>query len=318
MPKTTEPISLIQQTLTEFGVILVGVTLVTLGALYYFRRVRMERPPIGTFNGRDIVILLAFIVALPFLYGYLPLWLITCLLILTFTSSLYLGYKPVIGTGRAWLGIGLLIGINVWTSHHLMGSTAGWQLWWAELSIMVGLGAIAVSNLYIQGGMKLQYVAWLALALAVYDIIFATVLPLTDELVAGYLAHPLDPLMGMRFGIDNYGVGLGDLLVYSLYLVAAYKAYGAKAARIAFGLIVVFGALVTAFIPFAINFLDQELDLLVPSQALFGPAAFLCYLWMKRRWGRERTMAEYLASTDARVPATPPAALAPTPEPASV
>jgi hypothetical protein len=318
MPKTTEPISLIQQTLTEFGVILVGVTLVTLGALYYFRRVRMERPPIGTFNGRDIVILLAFIVALPFLYGYLPLWLITCLLILTFTSSLYLGYKPVIGTGRAWLGIGLLIGINVWTSHHLMGSTAGWQLWWAELSIMVGLGAIAVSNLYIQGGMKLQYVAWLALALAVYDIIFATVLPLTDELVAGYLAHPLDPLMGMRFGIDNYGVGLGDLLVYSLYLVAAYKAYGAKAARIAFGLIVVFGALVTAFIPFVINFLDQELDLLVPSQALFGPAAFLCYLWMKRRWGRERTMAEYLASTDARVPATPPAALAPAPEPASV
>jgi hypothetical protein len=102
-----------------------------------------------------------------------------------------------------------------------MGTTAGWQLWWAELSLMVGLGAVAVSNLYIQGGMKLQYVAWLALALAVYDIIFATVLPLTDELVAGYLAHPLGPLMGMRFGIDNYGAGLGDLLVYSLFLVAS-------------------------------------------------------------------------------------------------
>jgi len=318
MPKTTEPISLFQQTATEFGVILVSVILVTLGALYYFRRVRMERPPIGTFNGRDIVILLAFIVALPFLYGYLPLWLITCLLILTFTSALYLGYTPVLGTARTWLGIGLLIGLNVWTSHHLMGTTAGWQLWWAELSIMVGLGAIAVSNLYIQGGMKLQYVAWLALALAAYDIVFATALPLTDELVAGYLAHPLDPLMGMRFGIDNYGVGLGDLLVYSLFFVASYKAYGAKAARIAFGLILVFGALVTAFIPFLINFLDTELDLLVPSQALFGPAAFLCYLWMKRRWGRERTMAEYLASSDARVPATAPAALTPAPEPASV
>ena len=104
MPKTTEPISLFQQTATEFGVILVSVILVTLGALYYFQRVRMERPPIGTFNGRDIVILLAFIVALPFLYGYLPLWLITCLLILTFTSSLYLGYKPVLGTASAILG----------------------------------------------------------------------------------------------------------------------------------------------------------------------------------------------------------------------
>jgi hypothetical protein len=318
MPKVTEPISLLQQTATEFGVVLVSVTLVSLGALYYFRRVRMERPPIGTFNGRDIVILLAFVIALPFVYGYLPLWLITCLLVLTFTSSLYLGYKPVLGTGRTWLGIGLLIGLNIWTSHHLMGTTAGWQLWWAELSVLVGLGAIAVSNLYVQGGMKLQYVAWFALALAAYDIVFATVLPLTDELVAGYLAHPLDPLMGMRFGIDNYGVGLGDLLVYSLFMVASYKAYGVKAARIAFGLIVVFGALVTAFIPFALNFLDQELDLLVPSQALFGPAAFLCYLWMKHRWGRERTMAEYLASTDARVPASAPATPAPAPEPASV
>jgi hypothetical protein len=318
MPVTTEPISLFQQTATEFGVIVVGVALVCSGALFYFRRVRMERPPVGTFNGRDIVILLAFIVTLPFLYGYLPYWLITCLLVLTFASSLYIGYSKVLGRARTWLGIGLLIGLNVWTSHHLMGTTAGWQLWWAELSLMVGLGAISVSNLYVQGGMKLVHVAWLALALAVYDIIFATILPLTDQLVAGYLAHPLDPLLGMRFGIDNYAVGLGDLLAYSLFLVAAYKAYGAKAARIAFGLIMVMGALVTAFIPFLLNFLDTELDLLVPAQAFFGPAAFLCYLWMRRRYGPERTMAEYLASTDAVAPAPARAPLAPAREPASV
>jgi hypothetical protein len=315
---TTEPISLLQQTLTEFGVILVGVTVVTWGALFYFRRVRLERPPIGTFNGRDIVVLLAFISVLPFLYGYLPYWLITCLLILTFTSALYIGYRPVLGAGRTWLGIGLLIGLNIWTSHHLMGTTAGWQLWWAELSILVGLGAIAVSNLYVQGGMKLRYVTWLAVGLAIYDIIFATLLPLTDKLVAGYLAHPLDPLLGMRFGIDNYGVGLGDLLVYSLFLVATYKAYGPKAARIAYGLIVFMGALVTAFIPFLLNFLDTELDLLVPAQALFGPSALICYLWMRRRYGRERTMGEYLASADAAPRRTAQAPVSSAPEPASV
>ena len=321
MPATTEPISLLQQTLTEFGVLVVGVTLVISGALLYFRRVRMERPPIGTFNGRDIVILLLFISVLPFLYGYLPYWIITCLLIVTFSSALYIGYHQVLGRGWTWLGIGLLIGLNYWTSHHLMGTTAGWQLWWAELTILVGLGAISVSNLYVQGGMRLQLVAWLALGLAVYDIVFATLLPLTDQLVAGYLAHPLDPLLGMRFGIDNYGVGLGDLLVYSLFLIACYKAYGAKAARIAYGLILVMGAFVTAFIPFLGNFVDTQLDLLIPSQALFGPAAFGCYLWMKRRWGPERTMAQYLASADAApaAPAAVPVRLAPgpAPEPAS-
>lgn len=315
---TTEPISLLQQTLTEFGVILTGVTLVSGGSLLYFRRVRMERPPVGTFNGRDIVILLAFIATLPFLYAVLPNWLITCLLVITFASSLFIGYRPVLGATGAWLGIGLLIGLNIWTSHHLMGTTGGWQLWWAELSVLVGLGSISVVNLYVQGGMKLRYVAWLSLALAAYDIVFATALPLTDKLVAGYLANPLDPLLGMRFGIDNYGVGLGDLLIYSLFLTASYKAYGARAARLAFGLIVVVGAGVTAFVPFLLNFLDTELDLLVPSQAFFGPAAFLCYLWMKRRYGRERTMGEYLASAEAAARAATSAQPAPAPEPASV
>jgi hypothetical protein len=315
---TTEPISLLQQTLTEFGVFAVGALLVSTGALIYFRRVRMDRPPVGTFNGRDLIILLAFIVALPFLYGYLPYWLITCLLVLTFSSALYIGYRQILGATWTWLGIGLLIGLNIWTSHYLMGTTAGWQIWWAELSVLVGLAAIAVSNLYVQGGMKMRYVAWLSLALAAYDLIFATVLNFTDKLVAGYLAHPLDPLLGMRFGIDNYGVGLGDLLVYSMFLIAAYKAYGRAGARVAYGLIFVFGAVATSFAPFALNFLDTELDLLVPAQAFFGPAALICYLWMRRRYGRERTMGEFIASTRGGAPSPVTAEPAPAPEPASV
>jgi hypothetical protein len=316
---TSEPTSLLQQLSTEFGVLLVGIVIISTAAVFYFRRVRMERPPIGTFNGRDIVILVAFISALPFLYGYLPNWLITILLTLTFSSGLYIGYRQLLGATRTWLGIGLLIGLNIYTSDHLLGTTLGWQLWWLELSVMVGLGAVAVANLYVQGGMRLQHVAWLSLALAVYDLIFATILPLTDKLVANYLSHPLDPLLGMRFGIDNYGVGLGDLLVYALFLTAVYKAYGKHAARLGLGLIVVVGAAVVSFVPLAFNFLDVELDVLVPSQVFFGPSAFLFYLWLKHRYGRERTMAEYLASDDnlTRRPVTAPQP-SPAPEPASV
>jgi hypothetical protein len=292
------PISLFQQTATEFGVILVGVTVVTQSSLAYLRRVRMERPPVGTFNGRDIAILVTFIVCLPFLYGYLPFWLITCLLTLTFSSALYLGYSGVLGRGRVWLLIGALIGLNIWTSAHLMGTTLGWQTWWLELDVLVILGAVAVANLYVQGGMKLKHVAWLALALAIYDFIFDQLLPLTDKLVAGYLSHPMDPLFGFRFGIDNYGVGLGDLLVYSLFLTACYKAYGWRAAKIAIGLIYTVGAFATAFVPFLIALTDPEQDLLVPAQVLFGPLAFATYYWMRRRWGPERTMAQFLASPD--------------------
>jgi hypothetical protein len=308
---------MLEQTCTEFGVIMTGTIVVCGGALAYFRRVRMERPAVGTFNARDVAILLVFIGVLPFVYGWLPVPLVTCLLVLTFASALYIGYRPLLGSAGIWLGIGLLFGFNIWTGYHLMGTLPGWQLWFTEQSVTVMLGAIAVCNLYLQGGMKLRHVAWLSLGLAGYDVIFAAYYPLTGRLIARYLTHPLTPLVGMRFGYVDYAVGLGDLLVYSLFFVAAYKAYGARAATVAAGVIVVMGGFATAFIPFLFNFTNANLDDLVPAQSLFGPAAFVAYLWMKRHYGRERTMAEYLASQDGAA-AAPRAEQAPAPEPASI
>jgi hypothetical protein len=306
-----------EQTLTLLGVIMTGVIVVCGGALAYFRRVRMDRPPVGTFNARDVVILLIFIGILPFVYGWLPIPLVTCLLVVTFASALYMGYRPLLGSVGIWLGIGLLFGFDIWSSNHIMGTLPGWQVWFTEQGIVVALAAIAVCNLFLQGGMKLRHVAWLSLGLAGYDVIFASYYPLTGRLIARYITHPLTPLFGMRFGLDDYAVGLGDLLVYSLFFVAAYKAYGARAARIAAGVIVVMGGFATAFIPFLFNFTNANLDVLVPAQSLFGPAAFLTYLWMKRHYGRERTMAEYLASQDGAA-AAPRVEQAPAPEPASI
>lgn len=317
MPVPIEPIPTWEQDLTEVGVIITGVILVCAGALIYFRRVRVERPPVGTFNARDVVILLVIIGILPFVYGWLPTAVVTCVLTLAFASALYIGYSPVLGRAGAWLGIGLLLGFNIWSSNHIMGTLPGWQLWFTEQGIVVVLVGISICNLYLQGGMKLRHVAWLALGLAGYDVIFAAYYPLTGRLIARYLTHPVTPLLGMRFGYVDYAVGLGDLLVYSLFLVAAYKAYGARAATIAGGVIVVMGGFATAFIPLLFNFTNANLDNLVPAQSLFGPAAFVTYLWMKRHYGRERTMAEYLASQDGAA-AAPEVEQAPAPEPASI
>lgn len=311
------PTSLLRQQLIEAAVTMAAAGLISVCALLYFRRVRMDRPPIGRFNGRDITILLAIIIALPFLYAVLPEWALTCFLALTFASALHIGYRPLLGLALVWLVIGLLIGANIWTSHTLEGSTAGWQLWWAELDVMVAAGAVAVSNLYVQGGMKMRHVAWFSLGLAVYDVIFTGFLPLTSKLVQEFLGAPLDPSFGMRFGIDNFAIGIGDLLVYGLFVVAAYKAYGRQAARLAVGVVVAFGALLPAFAPLAINFIDARHDVLVPNQAFFGPVVFVCYLWMNHRYGRERTMAEYRASAGPLPEPAAPAPSATAPEPAS-
>lgn len=46
------------------------------------------------------------------------------------------------------------------------------------------------------------------------------------------------------------------------------------------------------------------LNVVVPAQTFFGPAALVAYLWLRRR-GPERTMAQYLASADVGRELTP-------------
>ena len=318
MPAHVFPIPFLQQSLLELCVCMVGAVTVTTGALIYFRRVRQDRPPIGTFNGRDIAILLTVIVALPFLYAVLPAWVLLCFLILTFTDAISIGYGPVVGGAPLWLGIGLLIGANIWTSHAQMGTVTGWRVWWIELDILVILSAIAVANLYVQGGMRLQHVAWFGLALALYDVCSTLVINVTAVLVEEFIGKPLDPTFGFRFGVNNYGIGIGDLLFYALFTVASYKAYGWTAARLAIGVTAVFGVAAPTLFPLLIQLVDFRNDVLIPSQIFFAPPAFLCYLWMKRRYGRERTMAEYWASTGGAAPGADPALPASARQPASV
>ncbi|MDT4964485.1 MAG: hypothetical protein QOF87_4132 [Pseudonocardiales bacterium] len=312
--------SLVFPTIFELILAVSASVLTSLLALAYLRRIRLERPAIGTFNGRDIATLFVFIVGLPLLYIVLPQWLLTTFLTLTFVAAVSIGYRPLLNPTRLWPAIGLLVGVNFWLARTQLGTVLGWQVYWIENGVLVILAAVAVANLYVQGGMRLKHVAWFALILAVYDAIFTLKWPVTNRLAERFLGYPLNPSVGFRMGIYNASLGLGDLLVYALFLIAAYKAYGRLAARISMVIIVIFGAVVPSLAPLLFReLIDARTDLIVPAQSAFGPIAFLCYLWLKRRFGPERTTREFLASED--VPqSTPAAALTPpvpVPEPAS-
>ncbi|HEV2887774.1 MAG TPA: hypothetical protein VGX49_12740 [Jatrophihabitans sp.] len=301
-----------------------GAVLTSAAALFYLRRVRLERPAIGTFNSRDIRILFVFIVFLPLLYALLPHWALTTFLSITFASALSIGLRPLLRPATVWIVVGTLIGGSIWFSRTMLGTVWGWQLSWLEGDLLVLMAATAIANLYVQGGMRLKHVAWFALILAGYDIAFTTVLPVNSHLAEEFLGWPLDPSFGMRFGLYNATIGIGDLLVYALFLIAAFKAYGRAAARVAMGLIVVFGIAAVCAAPLLLDgFITARTDVAVPAQTVFGPAAFVAYLWMRRRYGRERTMQEFLASADVARPtsvpaATPAPAVQPVPAPSPV
>jgi hypothetical protein len=294
---------MVEQTIFQVIVVLVGALSTTAAAVFYFRRVRLERPAIGCFNGRDVVILFGFIVTLPVLYLFVPPIVLTIFLVITFVSALSIGYRPVLPRTVLWLSIGLLIGTNIIVARNMLGTTRGWQLYWALTSVAVLFAAVAVANLYIQGGMRLRHVAWFALGLAVYDPIFSFGVPLTAKLADAFAGFPLDPSIGFRAGLNSANIGIGDLLVYSAFAVAAYKGYGRRGAQLAFGLVTVFGALAPALAPLVITAVVRgNVGIVVPAQLFFGPAAFLGYR-MLLRTGPERSMRDWRADSAAGRPA---------------
>ncbi|HEY3607173.1 MAG TPA: hypothetical protein VGL06_06710 [Pseudonocardiaceae bacterium] len=314
-PLLLSPLS--DQTIFEMITVLVGTLATIACALVYLRRVRMERPAIGRFNGRDVIVLLTFLVVLPTLYVWLPQWALTGALMLTFAASLSIGFREIMRPGMVWLVVGLLIGADIWLGRTMLGTELGWQIFWVENSIVVLLAAVTVANLYVQGGMRLRVVAWLGLVFGAYDLVFTAIIPVTEHLVEHFIGFPLNPEIGFRVGFDDATVGLGDVLVYALFAVACYKAYGRGAAWFATGLIVVFGVALPSLTTLVIHYIGPRTDILVPAQTWFGPFAFLGYLWLRRHYGPERTMREFWASSDVvRRPDT--TAPRPEPEPAAV
>ncbi|MEV5574295.1 hypothetical protein AB0L06_30035 [Spirillospora sp. NPDC052269] len=271
------------------GVTLAFALAVPAGAVLYFRRVRVPRPPVGTFNGRDIVVMMGFVLALPFVYLALPGGVLPVVLALVFSGGLTVGYQPIVGrTPLRWALILALLGVDL-AGHQLLGSDS--PVYWSANSAIVGLIVVSATNLNIQGGMRLRHIAWFVLALAVYDLTFATAIPLTQELVEAIQGYPFAPSAGLRIGDHSAVIGMGDLLAYSLYTTGAYKAYGRSGLRLAIVLLAVFGAILPTVAPPVLDALTGHRPDLIPAQVLFGPAAFAGYLALRRR-GPERRMVE--------------------------
>ena len=87
---------------------------------------------------------------------------------------------------------------------------------------------------------------------------------------------------------------MGDLLVYGLFVTAAYKAFDRRGAIWAFAAICVFGALAPSVAPLVVSHFDQGANgIVIPAQLFFGPAAFAVTARLHRRH-RERITSEWV------------------------
>ena len=301
---------MLTQTVFQTVVVSVGALGTAAAALAYFRGVRLERPAIGAFNSRDLVILAGFIILLPILYLAVPGPVLTGFLVLTFGSAMAIGLRPIMPARYRRVLIPAIIGSEIVVTYTLLGAPRGLQLYWVFTSAIVLVAAMGISNLYVQGGLRMRQIAWFAVFLAGYDAFFSTVVPLTPQLAAAFEGRPLNASIGWAAGRYSANIGLGDLLVYGLFVTAAYKAFDRRGAIWAFVTIFVFGALAPSVAPLVVSQFDQGSNgIVIPAQLFFGPAAFAVTSVLYRRHP-ERTTSQWIGEQAARLqpPTTLPGA----------
>ncbi len=259
----------------------------------YFRSYRITRPPIGVINLKDVAFMLGAIVLIPFLYLTLPPWVAGGLLAVGVLTILYITWEPVLGARWAvWLASFTLLGTDVGVLL-LFGATS--TAFFVVNNTVLIVGVVGATNLWAQSGMKARDLAVLASGLAVYDFVATSQLPLMDDLIGRLAAMPLAPQVAWRIG-DGFwlGVGLGDLLLATVFSLVMRKAYGRSAGLVA--LVLALGA-----IGVMLALLDLEiLRVTLPAMVVLGPIMVLQYAFYHRRRGRERTTWQYLEAEPMR------------------
>jgi hypothetical protein len=271
----------------SLSMVLTVAALTALCGTVYFRRVRVNRPPIGVVNLRDAVILIVLLMLMPYLYLALPLAVVTGLLCVVVLTALHVTLEPLLSPLLLWatclgliaLDVGLAVGSGVESSSFLLVN-----------NVILGVVTIGAANLWAQSGMKAREVAILAAVLMAYDVVATWRLTVMEDVFERLAQLPLVPVVawGLSEPETALRLGLGDLLILTVAPLVFRKAFGRVAGAVALviGLAVV-GTMLTLLA-------TQVVTGSIPVMAVLGPLMVGQYWYWRRARGKERTTAEYL------------------------
>lgn len=272
--------------LSAIAVVMVCVGLTLVGGVLYLRRARVERPPVGVFNGRDVLVVAAALVVMPPVYLRIPVMALAVVLALFSVAMLSLSLSPVIG-GRAAGGVAVSLVLA-----DVLLAEAGHQEWLFQLvnNVSLGIVVVGVCNIWAQSGIRASHVALLASGLAVYDVVATIALPLMEEFLARIESLPLAPVMAWGQGTSAAGIGLGDLLLALVWTLVAERSFSRRAGVVAAGLAM--ACIGVLFLAFWLDLSNRPL----PAMVVLGPVIAVHYVVLARGTERMRTTGEYLAA----------------------
>lgn len=253
----------------------------------YFRQVRMARPPLGVFTRSDMVIVMGMIVAVPYAYLAMPLWLVGVVLGLLTAGIVYATLEPMAAPRWVvWLTVLGIVAADL-ASWQLAGPTS--QAFAVTNNLVLTVVVVGVANVWAQAGMKARDLTLLGGMLTVYDLVFTAWLPVTDDLFLRVGRLPFAPhLTWLASDARWESLGLGDVLVAAAFPLVLRKAFGRRAGWSA--LVVSLAVIVSLLAAAGADMLSATFPLMV----VLGPCMVVQYAFWIRRRGRERTMREYL------------------------
>jgi hypothetical protein len=259
--------------------------LTVLGAGAYFRRYAITRPPVGVINTWDVAVLLAAIVAVPYVYLALPLGFAVAVQGVATLTLLAMAAQPVLGAPGARAAAVVLVAADV--AIALASGTTGAAFLLVN-NLVVVLFSLSAANLWAQSGMRARDATLLGAGLIAYDFVATSQLTLMDQLIERLSHGPLMPFVFWNAADGGLGIGFGDLVLASVFPLVLRKAYGRRAGVVATVVGLAAIALMMGLIDFGV------VDRTVPAMVGLGPLMLVQYAFWRRRRGGERTTHEYL------------------------
>ncbi|MDQ4068444.1 MAG: hypothetical protein M3203_03050 [Actinomycetota bacterium] len=286
--------------LISVAVVMAHVGLILVAGVSYLRRARVDRPPVGVFNGRDVLVVAVALVVIPPLYLAVPVLALAAVLAVLSTAMLHFSLSPLLGGRRASRVAVVLVVLDIVVAE-ISRADAEW-LFLLVNNLALGIVVVGVCNIWAQSGIRAAHVALLACGLAVYDAIATVALPLMEDFVNRLQSVPLTPMLVWGHESGQVGIGLGDLLLVLVWTLVAERAFSRRAGLLAaaLGASCVSGLLLA----FWLDLVNRPL----PAMVVLGPAIGLHYVVLARRTKHQRTTGEYFASL--KNPATAPQAAA--------
>ena len=271
---------------TSYYVVVAFTASAALLGWVYFRNYQLTRPSIGVLNLGDVAFMIGVIILIPYLYLALPLWLVAAIFAMAMLSILLFVGEPLLRARRAnWLVALSLIGADVGANLYFGATSTAFFL--VNNTVLL-LAVVGVTSLWAQSGIKARDVAVLGGALALYDLIATALLPLMIDLITRLASIPFAPIVSWGVGPERFVIGIGDLLLATVFPLAMRKAFGRSVGIGAMAINLGAIAATMAFLQLA------RLEVAVPLMTGLGPLMVVQYAFWVRRRGPERRTWEYL------------------------